>query len=287
MPMTRARAVLRLKIAVMAAAALILGDAARADDEKQAGANNSPASLDEHGFTLRAPDDVVNFHLGGRLHIDFGSGGSPALTNEFPDAVGARRFWIEPKLTINKDLIFNLQYDPTSESTPIHNLLLGYKGFGPFTLTGGNFKEPFGLEVLTSNNDIMFMERSLASAFAPKAGRSTGFAIGTHGENWTLAAGMFGGNINSTVEHGGTAGTIRATYAPILTSNEVVHFGVAGSYRSLDQGGPKSPLTRPRKASCSRARSSTRARSTQRARSVGSASSSPGQMGLSECRPNT
>jgi phosphate-selective porin OprO/OprP len=223
-----------------AAAAVILGDAARADDRNQAATDKPAVTFDERLLTVRSPDDAVNFHLGGRLHVDFGSGGSPALTNEFPQAVGVRRFWIEPKLTINKDLIFNLQYDPTSESTPIDNLLLSYKGFGDFTFTGGNFKEPISLDVLTSNNDIMFMERSLASALAPpNAGRSTGFAIGTHGENWTLAAGIFGGNINSTVEHGGTAAAIRATYAPILTSSEVLQFGVAGDYRSLDQGGPE------------------------------------------------
>jgi phosphate-selective porin OprO/OprP len=143
--------------------------------------------------------------------------------------------WIEPKLTINKDVILNLQYDPTSRSRPINNLLFSYKG-GAFTVTGGNFKEPFSFEQLMSNNDIMFMERSLADTFTPA--RNTGFAVGTHGENWTLSGGVFGGNINSTVDRGGLAGTVRATYAPVLTQTEVVHLGIAGSYRSLDRRGP-------------------------------------------------
>jgi phosphate-selective porin OprO/OprP len=94
------------------------------------------------------------------------------------------------------------------------------------------------LDWLTSNNDTMFMERSLAQTFVAPA-RYTGFAVGTHGENWTVSGGVFGGNINETVQHGGLAGTIRATYAPILTSNEVLHFGVAGSYRSLDRRRPE------------------------------------------------
>jgi phosphate-selective porin OprO/OprP len=234
--MSKAGAALRRRMFLTVAAALMVADAVRADDPSQAATDRLRVLMDEHGFSLRSPDDFVNFHLGGRLHMDFGSGDSPAVTDAFPDNVAVRRLWIEPKLTINKDLIFNLQYDPTNESTPINNLLLSYKGFGAFTLTGGNFKEPFSLDWLTSNNDIMFMERSLANTFVP--GRNTGFAIGTHGQNWTVSAGVFGGNINSTVDHGGIAATIRATYAPILTSNEVLHFGVAGSHRSFDQARP-------------------------------------------------
>jgi len=183
---------LRRRTSSMAAAALMLGEAARAEDRKQAATDNPPVVLDEHGLTVRSPDDTVNFNLGGRLHTDFGSGGSSAVTDAVPDTARVRRLWIEPRLTIDKDLFFNLQYDPMSESTPIDNLLVSYKGFAPFTFTGGNFKEPFSLEVLTSNNNITFMERSLMSTFSPTAGRSTGFAIGTHGANWTLAAGVFG-----------------------------------------------------------------------------------------------
>jgi phosphate-selective porin OprO and OprP len=58
---------------------------------------------------------------------------------------------------------------------------------------------------MISNNDITFMERSLADAFAPE--RSTGLAFGAHGERWTLSGGVFGGNINETVDRGGLAGT--------------------------------------------------------------------------------
>ena len=160
---------------------------------------------------------------------------APSPTSSF--AADVRRFWIEPKLTINRDLILNLQYDPTSASTPINNLLADYKGISSWTITAGNFKEPFSLEQLISNNDTTFMERSLADTFAP--GRSAGFAVGTHGKSWTLAAGAYGGNItNADVGRGGIAGTARATFAPFLTDSTVLHLGLAGSYRSLDRNGP-------------------------------------------------
>jgi phosphate-selective porin OprO/OprP len=48
---------------------------------------------------------------------------------------------------------------------------------------------------------------------------------------------VFGGNINSNVDRGGLAGTLRATYAPVLSETQVVHLGIAGSYRSLERRG--------------------------------------------------
>ena len=215
---------------VLALALALASSPAWADDPK--------VTLDEKGFSLRAgSNNEFEFHLGGRLHADFGSGGSRAVSREFPDSADFRRVWIEPKLIFDKNLIFNLQYDPTSVTTPINNLFVSYKGFSPLILTGGNFKEPFSLEQLQSNNDTTFMERSLADTFTPS--RNTGFAVAGRGEWWTLSLGAFGGNINSTVDKGGLAGTARATIAPILTDTEVLHFGVAGSYRSLDQAGPE------------------------------------------------
>src|SRR5262249_39988370 len=101
-------------------------------------------------------------------------------------------------------------------------------------------KEPFSLDLLTANNDTMFMERSLAAAFQPgPAGRNVGGAVGMHGQNWTLAAGVFGGNINAAVGGDGIEGAVRATYAPILNDHQVLHFGISGAYRALDDG--KSP----------------------------------------------
>ena len=217
------------------AVALVAGSPAAAQDQGQATKGDRLETFDEHGLTVRSPGGRVNFHLGGRLHFDAGTGGTSAPVEDFPTNFAIRRLWFEPKLTIDNKLIFNFQWDVSSESTPVANLLLSYKGFAPFTVTGGNFREPFMLDELTSNNDTMFMERSLVDAFAHEsAGRNTGVAVGTHGQNWTLSGGVFGGNINESVGGQGIAGTARVTYAPILTPDQVLHFGMSGSYRSLD-----------------------------------------------------
>ncbi|MDI7864886.1 OprO/OprP family phosphate-selective porin [Rhizobiaceae bacterium n13] len=228
------------------AAIVVFESPAVAQDNAQAAKGPRLATLDERGLMLQSPDGGVKFHLGGRLHVDFGTGDSSLVSGEFPEHVDFRRVWIEPKLTIYDDLILNLQYDFSSNTTRVNNLLASYKGFSPFTVTVGNFKEPFSLDVLTSNNDIMFMERSLAAAFASgPAGRNTGAAVGTHGDNWTLAAGIFGGNINHSVDGVGLEGTVRATYAPILNAHEVLHFGISGNYHSLSDNVGASFSTTP------------------------------------------
>ena len=230
--MTKVRSPSRLRPLLPAFVSLILVCPAVAQDQATKG--DRLVTLDEHGLTMQSPDGGLKFNLGGRLHADFGSGSSSAVTDEFPKHADFRRVWLEPKITIHDDLILNLQYDFSSETTPINNLLASYKGFSPFTITVGNFKEPFSLDVLTSNNDIMFMERSLAAAFASgPAGRNTGVAVGAHGQNWTIAAGVFGGNINDSVDGVGVEGTIRATYAPVMNAHEVLHFGISANHHSL------------------------------------------------------
>lgn len=189
--------------------------------------------FDEHGATFVTPDEQVKLELGGRLHTDFGAGGARSVIGEFPDPAGVRRFRIEPTLTFDRDWIAAFQFEPTNATTPVANALVTYRGMRSFLVTVGNFKEPFSLEQLISNNDITFMERSLADVFAPA--RNTGAAVGTYGERWTLSAGAFGGNINDGVQNGGVAGTARATFAPIIEEGRVLHLGIAGGYRALDR----------------------------------------------------
>ena len=99
----------------------------------------------------------------------------------------------------------------------------------------GYFKEPFGLEEITSSNDITFMERSLTDAFIERrnlgvmfqrrftderridrrVGRSTGTPMAT----WNVGNGY------------GVTG--RITGAPILAEDgrRVLHLGASATYR--------------------------------------------------------
>ncbi|MFE1601652.1 OprO/OprP family phosphate-selective porin [Methylobacterium sp. ID0610] len=191
-------------------------------------------TLDERGITVKSPDDAVRFRIGGRLQLDPGFGGTnPRIPDGFGSNIEVRRAWIETYLTINNAVELAFQYDLNTDRTPIQDAAIGYHGIKGLVVSLGNFKEPFSLQQLISDNNTTFVERALPDSLVPA--RNTGFAVAGYGDRWTLAGGVFGGNINTGVELGGIAGTVRATYAPILSESEVLHLGVAGSFRSYDQ----------------------------------------------------
>lgn len=192
-------------------------------------------TLDDKGIGLKTADDAVELQIGGRLHVDFGDAGvrPTSLGPAFTRNADVRRAWFEPTFTIQKDLVASLQYDFSNTSTPVNDAVISYKGFGSTMLSVGNFKEPFSFEQLMYVNNLLFTERSLMDTLTPS--RNFGFAVGTHGEKWTAVAGVFGGNINSNIRQDGIAATARVTYAPILDASHLLHFGLAGSYRSLDR----------------------------------------------------
>ncbi|WP_236960187.1 OprO/OprP family phosphate-selective porin [Methylobacterium durans] len=176
----------------------------------------------------------MKFRIGGRLQLDPAFGGtSPRIPNGFGSNIEVRRAWIETYLTIDNAIELAFQYDVNTDRTPIQDAAAAYRGVEGLVVSFGNYKEPFSLQQLISDNNTTFVERALPDALVPA--RNTGFSSATYGSRWTLTGGVFGGNINTGVELGGIAGTVRATYAPILSETEVLHLGIAGSFRSYDQ----------------------------------------------------
>ena len=110
----------------------------------------------------------------------------------------------------------------------------------------GHFKEPFGLEFLTSSNFITFMERSLSDENAIVPGRNMGVMIQNYSENerMTWAIGAFKSEMGSEPPirrnqfEGGTALTMRGTFLPwydeATEGRGLLHLGGAYSYRDLD-----------------------------------------------------
>lgn len=102
----------------------------------------------------------------------------------------------------------------------------------------GNFKEPYGLEALTTSRFTPFMERAVSDAFSP--GRSLGASLTMQRPRWWIAAGAFGQEIDAlgaTELAGGSEGwavTARGILRHALDSAGIVHVGLSVTRRTPD-----------------------------------------------------
>ena len=104
----------------------------------------------------------------------------------------------------------------------------------------GQFKEPFGLEELTSPNDLTFLERALPRALNPVYSTGIMYSGAAIEERLTYQLAFVRSEIDeagNSVGDGNFAGTARVTYAMedlVDEGDGLVHFGAAYSVRSVD-----------------------------------------------------
>jgi phosphate-selective porin OprO/OprP len=101
-------------------------------------------------------------------------------------------------------------------------------------IRAGYFKEPFGLEEITSSNDITFMERSLTDAFVERRNLGVMFHRRFTDERRMYAAlGVYQDANNDLDTFDGYGVTARITGAPILAEDgrELLHLGLSATYR--------------------------------------------------------
>jgi phosphate-selective porin OprO and OprP len=199
------------------------------DRPRPAAEERRPLSFDSDGIAYRAFGGGLVLTLGGRLHIDLAAYDGEEET-DFDDDPEVRRARLELEAQAFDTWDATFQYDFADDDEPVKDALLEYSGIDGLALTVGNFDEPFSLEELTSSNDITFLERSLPTLFAP--GRNVGIAARAYRDRGTLTAGVYGGNINRSIEEDGVAVGARATYLPLTRDRRLVHLGVAVNHRA-------------------------------------------------------
>ena len=147
------------------------------------------------------------------------------------------RFYISGLIYGNVD--YKLQFDFADGSAVLKDAFLGIRDLPVGYLKMGHFKEPFGLEELTSSKYITFLERALPVAFAPS--RNTGFMLSStaYDKRMTWAAGVFRdtgstGSTGSDTSEGGYNLTGRVTALPWYEEKgaKLLHVGAAYSFRN-------------------------------------------------------
>jgi phosphate-selective porin OprO/OprP len=186
-----------------------------------------------------APAAAVEIEPRGRLHVDHATHRSDRRVLE--DGFVLRRASLGLDGTLGDAWSFEIAYD-FADGGAFKDAYLRYTAGGAGEWTVGQFKVPFGLEELSSSNDIAMIERALpGAAFAPS--RRMGIAYAAHGRRHGVSAMAFGATLDGEGGHGVAA---RATYAPVASDATVLHFGAAALTERPD--GPVGYNPRPESA---------------------------------------
>ena len=183
--------------------------------------------------TAWAGDPSLNF--GGRFMLDYTSADLSSPDSEIKTGE-IRRFSVK----VFGDLSDNLEYkievtiDPDDDNLIFEDVLLKFTpGGGDWAFAAGHQKTTNSLDELTSSRFISALERS---AFTDAFGfdRRLGVSVGTSGDNYSFAAGIYSSNLEGV--GGGSTGrgkaaSARVTYNPVKTKDMIVHLGASWRYR--------------------------------------------------------
>jgi len=183
------------------------------------------------GFLIfQTPDGNFKWWLDGRIMIDAAT--YMNSDNALANGAEIRRARAALNMQLWKTWVSQFDVEFIQDNTiEIKDMWLGYTGVHNSIVKIGNFKEPFGLETLTSSRYIPFIERPLIDNFSPD--RHIGAAYSGWGPRWQATGGLFGQAVGSTDAVGADQGygwTGRFTALPVKTANGLVHLGIAGSY---------------------------------------------------------
>ncbi|MCE7033198.1 OprO/OprP family phosphate-selective porin [Lysobacter sp. GX 14042] len=136
---------------------------------------------------------------------------------------GIRRAELVLKGKGSNGLDWVVGYDVEAESWLDVNA--GFDLGGGHQLRVGQFKQPSGLEELSSAKNNDFISKAAATnAFA--LSRRLGASYGYAGNDWSVTASAFGRHLTSGGAHG-AGHAIRGTWAPINTNGQVLHLGLS------------------------------------------------------------
>jgi phosphate-selective porin OprO/OprP len=180
-----------------------------------------------------AADGIASAKLRGRLQTEYWGTDGSTTGVDYPSGMLVRAIRLGLEGRINPVLSYVAEIDFGVGQTVINDAYLQYKGKGPFFVRAGNIKPDFSLENMTGIHQTVFMERGLPNIFAI-SDETLAVSAGTSGKNWSFGASVFGDTPNVEIEGDEAVGiAARTTFAPILSQNSVLHFGVSAMRRHL------------------------------------------------------
>ncbi len=222
----------------------IAGAEAPKKDEPKV-ADDSMRVFWKDGLRFESADKRYKFKIGGRIHYDMAffapddatKDAVETETSAIEDGAEIRRSRIELSGEVADNVDWAASYDFGGARTNLRNAYVGVKDTAIGNVRGGQYKEPYGLEQLTSSNNITFIERSLMNSFVPAFNAGVMVFDQASEERLTWAIGAFRtGTDDGEVSkgEGEYAVTARVTGLPLYNQDgkHYVHLGLGLSQRS-------------------------------------------------------
>lgn len=217
--------------------------------EAQAQAKSKPSGdvrvTWKDGLAYQSADGLFKGKLGGRVHFDIAGFHEDdevnALFGDIPAAAEFRRarLSLEGDIGTAHPVFFKTEFEFATSDVQLKDVFFGIDKI-PFVgrITAGHFKEPMGLEWMTSSKYLTFVERSApVEAFGPERNIGVGFSDAKFNEHLTYAAGLFAETAESgklTTLDSNYRVTARVTglpwYDEEAKGGRLLHVGLSGSY---------------------------------------------------------
>jgi len=209
--------------------------------------NVTPVVKEKDGaYTLESANGRNAISLTGRMHLDYrfndsyeNGRGDDRDTQSLSDQFELRRARLGVKGKFANDFKYEIVGNLPGTAT-IDVAFLDWAKYDAVQFRAGKFKQPFGLEQLTSSNNIALMERSYVDQTVPA--KKVGFQImGSPKAGFTYALSTFQPHDTELNIGGGdrASGAARGTinFAEIIGNKEaIMHIGLAGMDSSYTIG---------------------------------------------------
>jgi len=233
------------------------------DKKKEADAKDNVLKAKwNNGLLLETADKKYSMRIGGRIHLDTNlidadpslEGAPPGVGDDFDDATFFRRIRLYVRGDITKHVDYKFEIDFAEPDSPglrdgyitIKNLKDCVGCWAPAIRIGQAY-EPFGLESVTSDNHISFIERAGTVALSPE--RSIGISLmdSFWNDHATAQLGLYSTDASDDEENGfglwddgeddgGTAVTGRFSLVPWAKDTcHFLHVAASGSYRDTNE----------------------------------------------------
>ena len=174
----------------------------------------------ENYFRLGTPDRHVT--LSPFIQLDAGYGSVDPGSDTTDAKVRLARFYLFGKYD---KWGATVAYEANNDAFPVRYAFASYDVSDRIVVKVGQQDEPFSLQDYSGSRFLPFIEAGQSASLIP--GDNVGALIHYGGENYSVTAGIFGGDVNNGVFDKGLAVTGRVTWAPIYRQEQINREGDA------------------------------------------------------------